>query len=52
MLLYCGVINMQITMFPHMYTTLFNHVSDAIKALEKGRSEEALEILIKAQQET
>lgn len=38
-------------MFKRMYFMLFNKVTDAIKALELGNALQALEILIRAQQE-
>ncbi len=37
--------------FEKMYFALFNRLSDAIAALEKGNSDEACAILVAAQQE-
>ena len=38
-------------MFKQMYLLLFNRITDAIEALQRGESEEARTILICAQQE-
>ena len=39
-------------MFEKMYLVLFNRVSDAIEALERGDAEKAKVILIRAQRDT
>ncbi len=39
-------------MFKRMYFLLFNRITDAIKALDRDCSEQAREILIRAQQDT
>ena len=38
-------------MFKKMYLLLFRHITDAIEALDRGDSEQAKSILIRAQQE-